>query len=87
MSAAIRREAERVTSAAEGGRNAALYTAAVALGQLVAGSALTADQVQGVLEQAAAGHIAARAYTATEARNTIASGLRAGAKRPRTLAA
>jgi hypothetical protein len=87
VSAAIRREIERVTGAAEGGRNAALYTAAVALGQLVAGGALTAEQVESLLEQAAAGHIAARAYTAAEARNTIASGMRAGAKRPRTLAA
>jgi hypothetical protein len=87
VAAAIRREVEHVTSAAEGSRNAALYTAAVALGQLAAGGALTAEQVQSVLEQAAAGHIAARAYTATEARNTIASGLRAGARRPRTLAA
>lgn len=87
LRAAINREVERVTGAAEGGRNAALYTAAVALGQLVAGGALTAEQVQTLLEQAAAGHVAARAYTAAEARNTIASGLRAGAKRPRTLAA
>jgi hypothetical protein len=87
LRAAINRETERVTSAAEGGRNAALYTAAIALGQLVAGGALTADQVESLLEQAAAGHIAARAYTPAEARNTIASGLRAGAKRPRDIAA
>ena len=87
LTAAINREIERVTSAHEGGRNAALYTAAIALGQLAAGGALAATQVEGLLEQAAAGHIAARAYTPAEARNTIASGLRAGAKRPRTLAA
>ncbi|WP_345364319.1 bifunctional DNA primase/polymerase [Actinoallomurus liliacearum] len=87
LRAALAREVERVTGAAEGSRNAALYTAAVALGQLVAGGALAAAEVETLLEQAAAGHIAARAYTPTEARNTIASGLRAGAKRPRTLAA
>ena len=87
LNAAINREVERVTSATEGGRNAALYTAAIALGQLAAGGALTAGQVEGLLEQAAAGHIAARAYTPAEARNTIASGLRAGAKRPREIAA
>jgi hypothetical protein len=87
LTAAINQEVERVTGAAEGGRNAALYTAAIALGQLVAGGALTAAEVESLLEQAAAGHIAARAYSPAEARNTIASGLRAGAKRPRTLAA
>lgn len=87
LNAAINREVERLTGAAEGGRNAALYTAAIALGQLAAGGALNAAQVESLLEQAAAGHIAARAYTPAEARNTIASGLRAGAKRPRTLAA
>ncbi|MEV5751705.1 bifunctional DNA primase/polymerase [Actinoallomurus sp. NPDC052308] len=87
LRAALAREVERVTSATEGSRNAALYTAAVALGQLVAGGALTAAEVQDLLEQAAAGHLSARAYTPAEARNTIASGLRAGAKRPRTLAA
>jgi hypothetical protein len=63
LSAALRREIEHVTGAAEGGRNAALYTAAVALGQLVAGGALTTTQVESLLEQAAAGHIAARAPT------------------------
>lgn len=87
LTAAINREVERLTGAAEGGRNAALYTAAIALGQLAAGGALTVAEVESLLEQAAAGHIAARAYTPAEARNTIASGLRAGAKRPRTLAA
>ncbi|MGH3342283.1 MAG: bifunctional DNA primase/polymerase [Carbonactinosporaceae bacterium] len=87
LTAAINREVEHVTSATKGGRNKALYTAAIALGQLAAGGALTTDQVKNLLEQAAAAHIAARAYTQAEARNTIASGLRAGAKRPRTLAA
>jgi hypothetical protein len=87
LSAAINREAERVTSATSGGRNHALYTATVALGQLVAGRALTAAEVTTLLEQACAGHVAAGAFTASEARKTIASGLRAGAKRPRTVAA
>ncbi|GAB3990680.1 hypothetical protein GCM10029978_119440 [Actinoallomurus acanthiterrae] len=87
LRAALAREVERVTGAAEGCRNAALYTAAVALGQLVAGGALSAAEVETLLEQAAAAHVTARAYTPAEARNTIASGLRAGAKRPRTLAA
>ena len=87
LNAAINREVERVTGTSEGGRNAALYTAAIALGQLAAGGALTVAQVEALLEQAAAGHIAARAYTPAEARNTIASGVRAGAKRPRSLAA
>jgi hypothetical protein len=89
LNAAICREVDRVTTADEGARNAALYRAAVALGQLVAGNALPALEVQALLEHAAAtaGHIAAGAYSTTEARATIASGLRTGAKRPRTVAA
>ncbi len=87
LNAAICREIDRVTTSTEGGRNASLYRAAVALGQLVAGNALTPTEVETLLEQAAAPHIAAGAYSPAEARNTIASGLRAGAKRPRTVAA
>jgi hypothetical protein len=67
----------------KGQRNRALYTAAIALGQLAAGHELTAVDVTSVLE-----HAAARAgLTRREAARTIASGLRAGAARPRTVAA
>lgn len=87
LAAAIARETARVTGAAEGERNTSLYLAAVALGQLVAGGALAAADVQSVLEQACAPHLAAGAYSARDAHATIASGLRAGAKRPRTVPA
>jgi hypothetical protein len=87
LDAAIRAETHRVISATEGKRNHALYVAATALGQLVAGGALTDADVRAVLSDAAAGQIAAGAYTAREADKTISSGLRAGAKRPRQVAA
>ncbi|RKE19631.1 bifunctional DNA primase/polymerase [Streptomyces sp. TLI_171] len=63
--------------------NDALYASAVALGQLVAGGELTESQVTGWLMDAAAqvNHAPARAA------RTIASGLKAGARRPRSVAA
>ncbi|MFJ6166268.1 bifunctional DNA primase/polymerase [Micromonospora orduensis] len=81
--AAITREVDRVTTAAAGERNRALYVAGVALGQLVAGGALAEDDAQSVLEQAGvtAGLSAAEAY------RTVRSGLAAGARRPRQVAA
>lgn len=88
LDAAVRGEVERVTSATSG-RNDALYHASVALGQLVAGGALTEQDVTTTLLGAAAVHIAAlpQWHTERQARLTIASGLRAGAKRPRQVAA
>ncbi|MEU9505426.1 bifunctional DNA primase/polymerase [Micromonospora sp. NPDC048170] len=80
---AVTREVERVTSAAPGERNRSLYIAAVALGQLVAGGALTADDAQSMLEQAG---VAAGLRTA-EAYRTVRSGLTAGSHRPRKVAA
>ncbi|MGW1346529.1 bifunctional DNA primase/polymerase [Kribbella sp. NPDC002412] len=87
LDAAIRAEATRVRAACEGQRNHVLYTAAVALGQLVAGGSLTEPDVRAVLADAASAQIASGAYTAWEADKTISSGLRAGAKRPRQVAA
>ncbi|PSK64867.1 hypothetical protein B0E53_03170 [Micromonospora sp. MH33] len=81
--AAIDREAERVTGAPAGERNRCLYIAAVALGQLAAGGALTADDAQSVLEQAAGRAGLGRVETA----RTIRSGLAAGSRRPRKVAA
>jgi Bifunctional DNA primase/polymerase, N-terminal len=83
LRAALQREAERVATAPHGQRNRALYLAAVALGQLAAGGALTEHEVTSLLEQRGV----TAGLTATECRHTIASGLRAGAKRPRTVAA
>lgn len=87
LQAAIDAETAKVTEAPKGQRNAALYAAAVALGQLVAGGALTDQDVTGTLLQAAGRHIAVHAYSARQATATIASGLRAGANRPRQVAA
>ncbi len=81
--AAIDRETARVTAAPAGERNRSLYIAAVALGQLTAGGALAEADAQSVLEQAAASAGLGRAETA----RTIRSGLAAGSRRPRKVAA
>lgn len=86
LDAVIRAESARVHDAPKSQRNATLYVAAVALGQLVAGGALTEAEHLSVLLTAAGRHIACGAYSETQARKTIASGLRAGAKRPRQVA-
>lgn len=85
LAAAISAETRRVADAQPGQRNHALFCAAVALGQLVAGGALPEPYVRHVLTGAAGNHIRDRAYTARTADATITSGLRAGARRPRTL--
>jgi Bifunctional DNA primase/polymerase, N-terminal len=85
LAAAIRGERQRVLDAPSGQRNHSLYLAAVALGQLVAGGALAEHEARAELRAAAAGHLAAGAYSAVQAEKTITSGLRAGARRPRRL--
>jgi hypothetical protein len=80
---AIDAQLRHLEQAAQGGRNHALYMSAVALGQLVAGGAVKEQEVEGLLTQAAH-RIGLRPM---EAARTIASGLRAGARRPRTVAA
>ncbi|HEX2301569.1 MAG TPA: bifunctional DNA primase/polymerase [Pseudonocardiaceae bacterium] len=87
LQAAIDVETAKVTEAPKGQRNAALYAAAVALGQLVAGGALTEAEVNEALMRAAGKHLACGAYSPRQASATIASGLRAGANRPREVAA
>jgi hypothetical protein len=86
LEAAIRAEAAKVHTAPGGQRNAALYAAAVALGQLVAGGALSEQEHEAMLMSAAGRHLACGAYSERQARQTIASGLRAGANRPRRIA-
>src|SRR5205823_1430386 len=83
LRAAVDDELARVAASPSRGHNTALYRAAVALGQLVAGGMLCEDDVTGWLT-AAAGHVGQRPG---ETARTIASGLRAGAKRPRSVAA
>lgn len=85
LRSALDREAKRVTGAVPGARNKSLFIAACALGQLVAGGALSADEVWAVLEHASDLHVNAGAYGERQRQNTISSGLTAGASRPRTL--
>ncbi|MGP8300177.1 bifunctional DNA primase/polymerase [Streptomyces inhibens] len=81
LRAAVSGELERVTRAHNGNRNNALYQASVALGQLVAGGDLKASEVSDWLTGAAV----RAGLTEPEARRTIASGQRAGAKKPRSV--
>ncbi|MGW2942436.1 bifunctional DNA primase/polymerase [Streptomyces sp. NPDC001226] len=83
LRSAINGEVQRVTGSGPHEHNNSLYIAAVALGQLVAGSELSEADVTGWLLTAAL-HVG---QGEREARRTIASGLRAGARRPRTVAA
>lgn len=80
--AALALEVRRVASAAPGGRNHALYCASAGLGRLVGGGYLDARAVGHELLAAA---LAAGLGTA-EAEDTIVSGLRAGARRPKETA-
>ncbi|MFF3864179.1 bifunctional DNA primase/polymerase [Micromonospora sp. NPDC001898] len=82
VAAAIRRQVAHLTAAPDGQRNHALFASAVALGQLAAGGALTDDDVTAVLERAAL----SIGLRPAEVARTIASGLRTGARNPRTLA-
>jgi bifunctional DNA primase/polymerase-like protein len=86
LDAALRAEAAKVQQAPDRQRNATLYAAALALGQLVAGGALPEDEVRAALLTAAGRHIAVGAYSERQAHQTIGSGLRAGANRPRQVA-
>ncbi|GAA4593742.1 bifunctional DNA primase/polymerase [Planotetraspora phitsanulokensis] len=83
LRAALDSELERVATAPRGQRNHTLYLAAVALGQLAAGDAIPDHEVTALLKQAGMAAGLAESETAL----TVASGLRAGAKRPRSVAA
>ncbi|MFJ9541924.1 bifunctional DNA primase/polymerase [Streptomyces sp. NPDC101225] len=83
LRSAVNGEVERVSNSGPHEHNNALYVAAVALGQLVAGGELSEVDVSGWLLAAAL----QVGQGEREARRTIASGLRAGARRPRTVAA
>jgi len=81
LQAAIDGQLRHLQQAAQGGRNHALYTCAVALGQLVAGGAVGQQEIEDLLTQAAHSIGLQPAETA----RTITSGLQAGARRPRTV--
>ncbi|WP_034089472.1 bifunctional DNA primase/polymerase [Streptacidiphilus albus] len=82
LRAAVNAEVARVAAAPTSRRNTALYLAAVALGQLVTGGELPAADVTAELTAAAHGV----GLQTNEIQRTIASGFRAGARRPRTIA-
>lgn len=79
VEAAMRKEVEKVLTAQEGTRNHTLFAATVALGQLVAGGALAEGVARTALEHAGL----TVGLTRWEVGNTIDSGLKAGAERPR----
>lgn len=83
--AALDAETKRIRTALPGGRNKALFIAACALGQFVAGGALSEQDARTALEQASRAHLDAGAYGPAQRDKTITSGLRAGASRPRAL--
>ncbi|WP_206685944.1 bifunctional DNA primase/polymerase [Kribbella qitaiheensis] len=86
---AVTDECRHVVTAASEAHNAALFMAAQNLGRLVAGGALPEADVYAALLDAER-RLAATCtepHTETQAHKTITSGLRAGAKRPRKVAA
>ncbi|MCR3746664.1 bifunctional DNA primase/polymerase [Lentzea californiensis] len=87
LAAAIAAEVARVDGAPRGQRNEALYMAAQNLGQLVAGGELTEQEVRDALMHAAASYIAVNSMRIHKAAGSITSGLKAGARRPRKVAA
>jgi hypothetical protein len=86
VAAAIAGETAKVRVALPGSRNHTLFCAAVALGQLVAGGKLDERAARSALTDATAAHITNSAFTPSEAEATISSGLRTGARNPRTAA-
>ncbi|WP_224390297.1 bifunctional DNA primase/polymerase [Pseudonocardia sp. ICBG1293] len=88
VAAIVRAELQRVAGAGRGGHNAAVFTAARALGQLVGAGVLDEHQAAADLT-AAADHIVDGPCDCThgDIAATIASGLGYGARRPRRLPA
>ncbi|KAB2386442.1 DNA primase [Actinomadura montaniterrae] len=80
---AVNASLEALAAAEHGRRNATLYGAAVALGQLVAGGALDPDETEQLLTAAAV----RAGLGEMPARRTIRSGFRAGTQRPRRVPA
>ncbi|GAA2726738.1 bifunctional DNA primase/polymerase [Actinocorallia aurantiaca] len=83
LDAAINASLTAIAEAPQGRRNAVLYGASVALGQLVAGGSLEAAKTEELLMNAAV----RTGQSEGAARRTIRSGFRAGANRPRKVPA
>ena len=78
--AALERELDKVSAAQEGSRNSTLNRSAFSLGQIIGSGALDANEVEHLLlDRATAIGLGER-----EARATIASGLTAGTRQPRS---
>ncbi|MEM7272660.1 MAG: bifunctional DNA primase/polymerase [Actinomycetota bacterium] len=85
VATAIASEQQRIAAAPEGRRNHTLFTASIAVGQLVGANVLERNEAEQALADAAQLHVTAGAYSANQARQTIASGLRRGTNEPRQL--
>ncbi|MEQ4206300.1 bifunctional DNA primase/polymerase [Actinopolymorpha sp. B9G3] len=83
LAAAVNGQVDHIRNAPDGTRNTVLYRSAVALGQLAAGGALGTEEVTAVLTRAALD----AGLRPREVDRTIASGLKDGAQRPRSVAA
>ncbi|MCF2533716.1 bifunctional DNA primase/polymerase [Yinghuangia sp. KLBMP8922] len=83
VNAAVNAQVRYVLESGDDQHNIALYRSACALGQLVAGGALAEQEATAALANAAA----QVGQGPREAEKTIRSGLSAGAKRPRSVAA
>ena len=83
--AAVAGELARVRDATPGNRNAALFTAALHLGQLAAAGLLDERDAAESLRAASSGHIGVDGFTSPEVGRAIANGLRYGRQRPRRL--
>ncbi len=85
VATAIASEQRRITAAPEGQRNHTLFTASIAVGQLVGAQVIDHAEAERVLSDAAQTHVSVGAYSTSQARQTIASGLRRGTDEPRHL--
>jgi len=85
VASAIASEQQRIATAPEGQRNHTLFTASIAVGQLVGAHVLGHVEAEQFLADAAQAHVSAGAYSSGQARQTIASGLRRGTNEPRQL--
>ncbi|MEM9652485.1 MAG: bifunctional DNA primase/polymerase [Actinomycetota bacterium] len=84
---AVAGEQLRITTAPTGQRNHSLFCASVALGQLVGADILDLADAEHQLLTAAQAHVLVGAYSQSQARATILSGLRRGTSEPRELPA
>jgi len=85
VASAIASEQQRIVAAPEGQRNHTLFTASIAVGQLVGAHVVDQTEAEQLLTDAAQAHVSVGAYSSTQAQQTIASGLRRGMTEPRQL--